>query len=153
MDNRFEMLVEAEKVSDAVNEGSTKGWKLVTSEQAEEGKMRLVFEPANTMIPRVSAGNMPDRPVDPNVAWLELIGLLGFLGIGYLVAGRTNDGIIRLVGYLALMVVGWTVVSLLTLVVIGLCLIPVMLVIQFGIPIWSALELKKELDAQSMGRV
>lgn len=89
------------------------------------------------------------RPVDPNTAWLELLGFLGFLGIGYLVAGRTNDGIIRLVGYMIFTFVGWAIVGVLSLAIIGLCLIPVMLGAQIGIPIWSAITLKNDLERQA----
>ncbi len=96
----------------------------------------------------VRASGLPGQGVDPNVAWLELLGFFGFLGIGYLVAGRVNDGIIRLVVFWILLGIGWTVTAILTALLIGICLIPVMLLISFGVPIWSALELRKELEAQ-----
>lgn len=85
---------------------------------------------------------------DPSTAFLlELIpGLFGFLGIGYLYIGRTNDGIIRLAAFLVYNLLAWTAILILSLVVVGLCLIPVQIAIQVGVPIWSALQLRKEMD-------
>jgi TM2 domain-containing membrane protein YozV len=89
---------------------------------------------------------------DPNTAFLlELIpGLFGFLGIGYLYVGRTNDGIIRLAAFLIYNLIAWIAIFALSLVIVGLCLIPFQLAIQIGVPIWSALQLRKELDAVSV---
>lgn len=86
---------------------------------------------------------------DPSTAFLlELIpGLFGFLGIGYLYIGRTNDGVIRLAAFLVYNLLAWTAILVLSLVVVGLCLIPVQIAIQVGVPIWSALQLRKEMDA------
>jgi hypothetical protein len=85
---------------------------------------------------------------DPGTAFLvELIlGIFGFLGIGYLYAGRTNDGIIRLVAFLAYNIIAWTAIILLTFVVVGLCLIPVQIAIQIGVPIWSAITLRRGME-------
>jgi hypothetical protein len=105
--------------------------------------------PQNMMQPVPVTHQQGVAPIDPNVAWLELIGLIGFLGIGYLVAGRTNDGILRLIGFMAFLFVGWLITAILIAVIIGICLVPVMLVAQVAIPVWSALQLKAELDRQA----
>ena len=84
--------------------------------------------------------------INTGVVLEVLAGLFGFLGIGYLYAGFTNEGIKRLVVYFVGMTVGWIVTGLLSIILIGLCLIPVMLGLQVGIPIWSAMSLKKEGD-------
>lgn len=78
---------------------------------------------------------------DPQTAMIiEIVaGLLGFLGIGYLYAGRTNQGIIRLI-------VWWVVLGLLALsifIAIGACLLPIAWIAG---PIVSGIMLKKELE-------
>jgi TM2 domain-containing membrane protein YozV len=94
---------------------------------------------------------------DPNSAFvIELLaGFFGFLGVGYMFVGRTNDGIIRLVGWwvvLGLSLFYWVVVypllSALTFGIFALlgCLcLPLQFMLQFGVPIWSAMALKNEL--------
>jgi hypothetical protein len=139
-----QMTVQPDEVNAAISKGLSQGWSLVNSMPQEDGTVLLMFQ--RTAVQPYASGVA--GPIDPNIAWLELIGFLGFLGIGYLVAGRVSDGIIRMVAYWVIMFVGWTIVALLTIVIIGFCLIPVMLVVQFGIPIWSALELRKSLEAQ-----
>ncbi|GIW08685.1 MAG: hypothetical protein KatS3mg060_3490 [Dehalococcoidia bacterium] len=98
-------------------------------------------------IPRYTPEIVGERK-DPSTAFLlELIpGLFGFLGIGYLYAGRTNDGVIRLAAFLIYNLLAWTAIVVLSIVVVGLCLIPVQLAIQIGVPIWSALQLRKEME-------
>jgi len=91
------------------------------------------------------------KQVDANLALIiELLaGFFGFLGIGWIYAGKTDEGVKRLILFLVGMIFGWIVAAVLTLVVIGLCLIPVLLALQFGLPIWSALDLKKNLEQQT----
>ena len=143
------LMVAPEEVSKAVNEGAIQGWKLIESIPQADGKLLLRFERQSALQPRQYDPRydpVPHQRVDPNIAWLELIGLMGFLGIGYMVANKVQEGIMRLVLYLVLMTVGWIIVAALSVVLIGLCLIPVMLAIQVAIPVWSALELKKQLE-------
>ena len=85
---------------------------------------------------------------DPNTVFLiELIaGFFGFLGVGYLYVGRSNEGIIRLILWLLYDVIAAIIISLLIPTLIGpFCCIPIQLIIQIGIPLWSANALKKDL--------
>jgi len=84
--------------------------------------------------------------VDPNTAFLIefLAGFFGLLGIGYMYAGRTSDGIVRLVVWLVYIAIA--VVILLT--IIGFICLPVLLAIQVVVPLLSANALKKQLLAQ-----
>lgn len=88
---------------------------------------------------------------DPNTAFLiELIGgFLGFLGVGYLYVERTNEGLKRLVLWLAYNITAWVIITLLTAIIIGVICIPIQIVIQISVPIWSANTLKKELSEGS----
>ena len=95
------------------------------------------------------------QPKDPTVALLlELLGILGFLGIGHLYAGRTNRGIALLVGWFLYDIIA--VFFLIPLVSVGsivtcgvgcLMFIPLIL-IWLGIPIGSGLWIKNELDKE-----
>jgi hypothetical protein len=84
---------------------------------------------------------------DPDTAFLiELVGgFFGFLGLGYLWIGQTNDGLIRLIVWLIYNVVAWVAIGILMIVSLG-CIgcfcAPVQILIQIGIPIWSASTLK-----------
>jgi hypothetical protein len=81
-----------------------------------------------------------------NAFILELVGgVFGLLGIGYMYVDRTNDGVLRLVGWWLLLGVMWTTIALLSAILIGLCFIPGAIVVQFGVPIYSAMQLKKQL--------
>ncbi|MFP4321103.1 MAG: hypothetical protein ACLFTK_01475 [Anaerolineales bacterium] len=143
---QHQIVVPSERVNEAINDGTRKGWMLVNQEALEDGTTRLTFQPrADAGMAMQPAGK---KQIDPNYAWLELLGLLGFLGVGYLFADRVEEGLVRLIGFLVFIIGGWIIVSLLSVVIIGLCLIPFMLLAQFGIPIWSALQLRKELEAQ-----
>ncbi len=87
---------------------------------------------------------------DPNTAFLiELVGgILGFLGLGYFYVGKTNDGIIRLIGWWVFMALFWCIAVALMAVVVGLLCIPVGIVLQFGVPIWSAYNLKAQMEGK-----
>lgn len=89
----------------------------------------------------------PVSQKDPQTAFLiELIGgFFGLLGIGYLYAGRNNDGILRLVLWILYDVTAFIVISLLIAVIVGIICIPVQLAIQIAVPIWSANKLKTEM--------
>jgi hypothetical protein len=84
---------------------------------------------------------------DPNTAFLlELLpGLIGFLGIGYMYVGRTNDGVLRLVLWFVGLAVAWVITAVLAAVVVGIACIPLVAAAQIGVPIWSAITLKNEL--------
>ncbi|MGD2177434.1 MAG: hypothetical protein PVG71_06375 [Anaerolineae bacterium] len=95
----------------------------------------------------LAAGKATTREYDPNTAFLiELIGgFFGLLGIGYIYTGRTNDGILRLVLWILYDIVAFVIISLLLAVIVGFLCIPVQLVIQIAVPLWSATTLKNEL--------
>jgi TM2 domain-containing membrane protein YozV len=74
-----------------------------------------------------------------NAFVIELVaGLLGFLGIGYMYTGRTTEGLIRLVGW-------WVLAGIM---VASVCLIPLAMVGWLVVPIGSAMQLRKTLQAQ-----
>jgi hypothetical protein len=87
------------------------------------------------------------REYDPNTAFLiELIGgFLGLLGIGYIYVGRTSEGILRLVLWLLYDVIAAITITALLAVLVGVICIPVQLVIQVVVPLWSATTLKNAL--------
>lgn len=94
---------------------------------------------------------MQTKTYDPNTALiLELLpGLFGFLGIGYMYVGRTNDGLIRLIVWIIAVWGAWIVAWLMSIIIIGFCFMPLILIAQVGVPIWSALSLKNSLAAQT----
>ena len=71
---------------------------------------------------------------------LELLGLVGFAGIGWLWAGRTGVGLLMLFGFWAFLAVE----IVLLFVLVGFCLIP----FNFVIPVASALLIQKYLREQ-----
>lgn len=71
---------------------------------------------------------------------LELLGLVGFAGIGWLWAGRTGLGLLMLFGFWAFMAVEFV----LLFVLVGFCLVP----FNFIIPVASALLIQKYLREQ-----
>src|SRR5574340_1699872 len=87
------------------------------------------------------------QPKDPNTTFLiELVGgFFGMLGLGYFYVGRTNDGLIRLLLWMAFLAIGWITISILSAVLVGLLCIPIQLALQFGVPIWSAITLKNKM--------
>lgn len=90
---------------------------------------------------------MQSTPKDPNTAFLiELIGgLFGLLGLGYFYVGRTNDGILRLILWLIYNFAAWTGIILGSIIIIGVFCIPIQIIIQIGVAIWSASSLKKSM--------
>jgi hypothetical protein len=92
------------------------------------------------------------KQVDANLALvIELLaGFFGFLGIGWIYAGKTDEGVKRLILFLVGMVFAWIVTAVLIIFIIGICFIPVLLALQFGLPIWSALDLKKKLEQEQL---
>jgi len=87
------------------------------------------------------------QSVDPNTAFLiELVcGFFGFLGVGYLYAGRMSDGILRLICWWIFDLTEGFFIGLFLVVVVGFCWIPVALIIQVAVPLWSANSLKKDI--------
>jgi hypothetical protein len=80
-------------------------------------------------------------PKDPTAGLLlELLGYVGFLGIGHIWAGKTTRGIALLVGWWIYLSMSW----LLTIVLVG-CL---MLVASIAVPIASGLYLKSEMERE-----
>lgn len=84
---------------------------------------------------------------DVNTAFLiELVGgFFGLLGIGYMYTGRTNDGILRLILWIIYDLIAGITISLLLAVFVGILCIPIQLVIQIGVPLWSATNLKNSM--------
>lgn len=91
------------------------------------------------------------QPKDPNTAFLiELIGgFFGLLGLGYFYVGRTNDGVMRLILWILYDVIAFCAISALLAVVVGIACIPIQLVIQVGVPLWSAMMLKKQMTGEA----
>jgi hypothetical protein len=94
-------------------------------------------------------------PKDPTIALLlELIGLVGFLGIGHMYAGKTNRGIGLLVGWILYNVIGWWFIfPVLTVATCGIgCLLAIpMLLINLGVPIGSGFWIKNEMEKEQAG--
>ena len=86
---------------------------------------------------------------DPDTAFIiELVGgFFGLLGLGYMYVGRTEEGIMRLLIWLVYDIIAYVVIMILISIFIGCLLIPVQLVIQVAVPIWSASNLKKSMLA------
>ena len=89
------------------------------------------------------------RKQNPETAFLIefLAGIFGLLGIGYLYAGQTNEGVVRLVVWLVYTILAWVVIGLLSAILVGVICIPFQLVLQIGVPLWSANRLKKQMLA------
>lgn len=72
---------------------------------------------------------------------LEILpGLFGFLGIGYMYAGYTTGGILRLVGWWIILVIA-VIISAITAGIGLLCFAP----FAIGVPIVSGLLLKERM--------
>jgi TM2 domain-containing membrane protein YozV len=89
------------------------------------------------------------RKQNPETAFLIefLAGIFGLLGVGYLYAGQTNEGVVRLVVWLVYTILAWVVIGLLSAILVGVICIPFQLVLQIGVPLWSANRLKKQMLA------
>jgi len=89
------------------------------------------------------------RKQNPETAFLIefLAGVFGLLGVGYLYSGQTNEGVVRLVVWLVYTILAWVVIGLLSAILIGVICIPFQLVLQIGVPLWSANRLKKQMLA------
>ncbi len=83
-----------------------------------------------------------------SASWASAIST-GLLGLGYFYAGRTNDGIIRLIAWLVYDIVAVVTITLLLAVIVGFVCIPIQLAIQVGVPLWSANKLKQEMLAST----
>jgi hypothetical protein len=96
----------------------------------------------------LAAGQSRTGVKDPNTAFLiELIGgFFGLLGLGYIYAGRSNDGALRLVLWMLYVAMAWMFTMILLAFLVGLVCIPLQLLIQVGVPIWSAVSLKEKLQ-------
>lgn len=78
---------------------------------------------------------------------LEILpGFFGFLGIGYMYAGYTKEGIIRLIGWWVILGIG-AFISALTAGIGFLCLLP----IAIAGPIISGVLLKKRMNQMGQG--
>lgn len=90
-------------------------------------------------------------PKDPDTAFLlELVGtFFGLLGLGYIYVGRTEEGILRLVGWIIYNFIAWIIIIILISFVIGCVCIPFQLGIQIGVALWSATTLKKSMLASN----
>lgn len=88
-------------------------------------------------------------PKDPDTAFLlELVGtFFGLLGLGYIYAGRTQEGVIRLIIWIIYNFVAWVTIAILISLVIGCFCVPIQLAIQVGVALWSANALKKSMLA------
>ncbi len=81
------------------------------------------------------------QPKDPTVGLLlELLGYVGFLGIGHIWAGKTTRGVALLVGYWIYLGMSWA----LTILLVG-C---VMLFAALAIPLISGFYLKSEMERE-----
>jgi len=81
------------------------------------------------------------QPKDPTMGLLlELLGYLGFLGIGHIWAGKTTRGIMLLVGWWVYLAIS----GVLTILLIG-CL---MLLAGIAVPIASGFYLKNEMEKE-----
>jgi hypothetical protein len=84
-------------------------------------------------------------PKDPTTGLLlELIGFLGFLGIGWIWAGETAIGIALLIGWLVLLPIYIVVCFFLMFILIGFCLLPLPLLV----PIASGIILRNRMRAR-----
>lgn len=95
----------------------------------------------------LAGGRAVARKYDPNTAFLiELVGgFFGLLGLGYIYVGRSSEGVVRLTAWLLYDIVAAIVIALLMAVVVGIVCIPIQLVIQVGVPLWSASTLKNQM--------
>ena len=110
--------------------------------QAQTSATAAGQSPIYAAQPASSGYNVGAVPVkEPSTGLLlELLGLFGFLGIGWMWAGETAVGVILLIGYWFFCLIEVLLFS----IVIGFCLIPC----NFAIPIGSAIILQRRLKAR-----
>lgn len=89
---------------------------------------------------------------DPNTAFLiELVGgFFGLLGLGHFYVGNTNDGMIRFIVWIVYEIIAFIIITILLAFIIGIICIPFQFVIHLGVPIWSAMALKKDMESQDV---
>jgi hypothetical protein len=81
------------------------------------------------------------QPKDPTMGLLlELLGYVGFLGIGHIWAGKTTRGVALMIGWWVFLTMSWV----LTFVLVG-CLL---LVASLAVPIASGFYLKSEMERE-----
>ena len=110
-------------------------------------------ETGNKLVCRncLASGNIPGSAKqtehNPDTVFIiELLcGFFGFLGIGYFYVGRTNEGLLRLLLWFGYNIVAWVIITLLLALIVGFICIPIQILIQIAVPIWSAMTLKNEL--------
>ena len=111
---------------------------------ASSGPPPYVPPPAPTLPPSppVYGGTAMTQQRDPQTAMIiEIIaGLFGFLGIGHFYAGRTNIGLGLLIGWWVFLIIEFVLFAF----VIGLCLLPLNLIV----PIVSGMWVRNELLGQ-----
>lgn len=135
--NEKPILSELERLAELRDKG------ILSEQEFEEQKARYLAAPALATRPAVD-----DEQRRNNAFLIELVGgLLGFLGLGYIYVGRTSDGLIRLVGWWIVIGTMWSAVAALTAVVIGICLWLPAVLVQLGVPVLSANQLKTELGS------
>ena len=123
---------------------------ILTEEEYLAKKAEILAQPGRAMMPvssPLSAGPTAEQQRVNNAFLIEVVGgILGFMGLGYMYAGRTNDGLVRLIAWWIVLAVMWTSVAVLTTILIGVCLWAPAAVVQVGGPIWSANRLKLEME-------
>jgi hypothetical protein len=98
-------------------------------------------QPYNPQYPQYQPPYGYAQPKDPTVGLLlELLGYVGFLGIGHIWAGKTTRGVVLLVGYW----IYWMVTFVMMIVLIGCLMIPVGL----AFPLISGFVLKSEMERE-----
>ena len=98
------ILGELERLAELRDKG------ILSEEEFQEQKARYLAAPP------LAVRTPTDEEQRRNNAFLiELVGgLVGLLGLGYVYAGRTTDGLVRLVGWWIVLATMWTVVATLT---------------------------------------
>ena len=88
------------------------------------------------------------KDVDKGIAFiLELVlGVFGILGVGYIYAGETTNGVLRLVIWMFVLMTFWFIIMILMAFFIGLCFVPAMFALQLCVPVLSAFMLRSKLE-------
>jgi len=89
--------------------------------------------------PQAGVAGTPQR--DPTIALLlELLGYIGFLGIGHIYAGRTTRGVLLMLGWWCY----WAVTAVLMIVLVGFCFALLGLAGPIASGLWIRSDLEKE---------